>query len=140
MSVSTSLCAVRPSAYARVGGLEALYYKYMEAVPAATATAANATFSSTCGLPRHDAFHVFRDPVHSDLPWPGVMVRATLASLWFWCADQVRLILIFFFFFLNVFNCLGVGGGLFFWGVGRSLRVGCIGFISFSRDRCVRFV
>ncbi|XP_076447023.1 sodium/mannose cotransporter SLC5A10-like [Babylonia areolata] len=95
-------------AYVKVGGLEALYFKYMHAVPSATATtlAPNHTLTptfpanfsnysdviispSTCGLPRHDAFHVFRDPVHSDLPWPGVMVRATLASLWYWCADQV---------------------------------------------------
>ena len=76
-----------------MGGLEALYYKYMEAVPASVA---NTTSSSTCGLPREDAFHIFRDPVHSDLPWPGVMARATLASLWNWCADQVNAIISLF--------------------------------------------
>nr|KAG5696254.1 hypothetical protein BaRGS_019956 [Batillaria attramentaria] len=73
-------------AYIKIGGFEALYYKYMEAVPESTF---NSTTNNTCGLPRHDAFHVFREPLNSDLPWPGVMVRATLASLWYWCADQV---------------------------------------------------
>ncbi|XP_070198208.1 sodium/mannose cotransporter SLC5A10-like [Littorina saxatilis] len=73
-------------AYSKVGGLEALYSKYMEAVPASFA---NHSINNTCGMPRHDAFHIFRDPLTADLPWPGVMVRATLASLWYWCADQV---------------------------------------------------
>ena len=58
----------------------------MEAVPESVR---NGTVNSTCAHPRHDAFHIFRDPVHSDLPWPGVMIRATVASLWNWCADQV---------------------------------------------------
>ena len=42
-----------------------------------------------CGLPRPDAFHIFRDPVNSDLPWPGLMIRTTIISTWFWCCDQV---------------------------------------------------
>ncbi|PVD34627.1 hypothetical protein C0Q70_05903, partial [Pomacea canaliculata] len=74
-------------AYAKVGGLEALYFKYMEAVPSVLANAT--TSNSTCGKPRHDAFHLFRDPLNSDLPWPGVLARATLASLWYWCSDQI---------------------------------------------------
>ncbi|PVD34626.1 hypothetical protein C0Q70_05902 [Pomacea canaliculata] len=75
-------------AYAKVGGLEALYFKYMEAVPSVLANAT--TSNSTCGKPRHDAFHLFRDPLNSDLPWPGVLARATLASLWYWCSDQCK--------------------------------------------------
>uniref|UniRef100_A0A8C9F450 Sodium/myo-inositol cotransporter 2 n=1 Tax=Pavo cristatus TaxID=9049 RepID=A0A8C9F450_PAVCR len=43
----------------------------------------------SCGLPREDAFHIFRDPVNSDLPWPGVLVGMTIPSLWYWCTDQV---------------------------------------------------
>uniref|UniRef100_A0A7M4F081 Sodium/myo-inositol cotransporter 2 n=1 Tax=Crocodylus porosus TaxID=8502 RepID=A0A7M4F081_CROPO len=43
----------------------------------------------SCGLPRDDAFHIFRDPVTSDLPWPGVLVGMTIPSLWYWCTDQV---------------------------------------------------
>lgn len=45
--------------------------------------------NSSCGLPREDAFHIFRDPVNSDLPWPGVLVGMTIPSLWYWCTDQV---------------------------------------------------
>ena len=63
----------------------ALQYKYMEAIPSMYVPNSN----STCGLPRQDAFHIFRDPVNSDLPWPGVIIRSTLASLWYWCTDQV---------------------------------------------------
>ena len=63
----------------------ALQYKYMEAIPSTYVPNSN----STCGLPRQDAFHIFRNPVNSDLPWPGVIIRSTLASLWYWCTDQV---------------------------------------------------
>lgn len=91
--------------FIKVGGISALMYKYFEAVPShgdgliLNVTSMNATYNSTgiimfnttqqCGLPRPDAFHIFRDPVHSDLPWPGVMVRTTLISTWFWCCDQL---------------------------------------------------
>ncbi|KAK6173625.1 hypothetical protein SNE40_017042 [Patella caerulea] len=73
-------------AFVDVGGLPGLYYKYMEAIPEIIK---NGTLNTTCGLPRDDAFHILRDPVHSDLPWPGVIIRSTIASLWNWCADQV---------------------------------------------------
>ncbi|ESP02211.1 hypothetical protein LOTGIDRAFT_93216, partial [Lottia gigantea] len=73
-------------AFIKVGGLPELYYKYFDAVPEAVR---NGTINNTCGLPREDAFHIFRDPVNSDLPWPGIIIRSTFASLWNWCADQV---------------------------------------------------
>lgn len=72
-------------AYIKVGGLWALEYKYPEAIPSSYDPSTN----STCGLPREDAFHILRDPVNSDLPWPGVLIRSTLVSLWYWCTDQV---------------------------------------------------
>ncbi|XP_052795308.1 sodium/myo-inositol cotransporter 2-like [Mya arenaria] len=72
-------------AYVKVGGLWALEYKYPKAYP----TSFEPKEGSMCGLPREDAFHIFRDPVNSDLPWPGVVIRSTLASLWYWCTDQV---------------------------------------------------
>ncbi|KAH0631738.1 hypothetical protein JD844_019490 [Phrynosoma platyrhinos] len=53
------------------------------------AVTSNRDGNSSCGLPREDAFHIFRDPVTSDLPWPGVLVGMTLPSLWYWCTDQV---------------------------------------------------
>lgn len=78
---------------------------YFEAVPSHSdglvinGTSVNTTHNFTdaimsnitqqCGLPRPDAFHIFRDPVNSDLPWPGLIIRTTFISTWFWCCDQV---------------------------------------------------
>ncbi|KAJ8798623.1 hypothetical protein J1605_016426 [Eschrichtius robustus] len=69
--------------FAAVGGLEALEEKYFLAV------ASNRSGNSSCGLPREDAFHVFRDPLTSDLPWPGILFGMSIPSLWYWCTDQV---------------------------------------------------
>ncbi|XP_061456112.1 sodium/myo-inositol cotransporter 2 isoform X2 [Rhineura floridana] len=69
--------------FAKVGGLEDLQNRYF------TAIASSHHGNSSCGLPREDAFHIFRDPVTSDLPWPGVLVGMTIPSLWYWCTDQV---------------------------------------------------
>ncbi|NWI42985.1 SC5AB protein, partial [Picathartes gymnocephalus] len=69
--------------FIEVGGLEGLQAKYFDAIPSTRKE------NSSCGLPREDAFHIFRDPVTSDLPWPGVLVGMTIPSLWYWCTDQV---------------------------------------------------
>ncbi|XP_062820748.1 sodium/myo-inositol cotransporter 2 [Anolis carolinensis] len=69
--------------FAKVGGLEDLQKRYFQAVTS------QRDGNGTCGLPREDAFHIFRDPVTSDLPWPGVLVGMTIPSLWYWCTDQV---------------------------------------------------
>ncbi|XP_016157394.1 PREDICTED: sodium/myo-inositol cotransporter 2 isoform X2 [Ficedula albicollis] len=69
--------------FIEVGGLEGLQAKYFDAIPSIRKE------NSSCGLPREDAFHIFRDPVSSDLPWPGVLVGMTIPSLWYWCTDQV---------------------------------------------------
>lgn len=42
-----------------------------------------------CGRPREDAFHLFRDPVSSDNPWPGILLQSSLGCMWYWCCDQV---------------------------------------------------
>ena len=47
--------------------------------------------NTTCGIPRHDSFQLLRDPIDSDLPWPGFLFGQTTASVWYWCADQVNL-------------------------------------------------
>lgn len=67
-----------------MGGLEGLTEKYF------TALASNRSENSSCGLPREDAFHIFRDPLTSDLPWPGILFGMSMPSLWYWCTDQVR--------------------------------------------------
>uniref|UniRef100_A0A8C5SSX2 Sodium/myo-inositol cotransporter 2 n=1 Tax=Laticauda laticaudata TaxID=8630 RepID=A0A8C5SSX2_LATLA len=69
--------------FAKVGGLEDLKNRYFKAI------ASNHYGNTSCGLPREDAFHIFRDPVTSDFPWPGILVGMTIPSLWYWCTDQV---------------------------------------------------
>ncbi|XP_049645076.1 sodium/myo-inositol cotransporter 2 isoform X4 [Suncus etruscus] len=69
--------------FAEVGGLQGLQEKYFSAV------ASNRSENSSCGLPREDAFHMFRDPLTSDLPWPGILFGMSIPSLWYWCTDQV---------------------------------------------------
>ncbi|XP_055955745.1 sodium/glucose cotransporter 4 isoform X3 [Patella vulgata] len=74
------LCVI---GFNRVGGYEALQYKYMEAMPSVRAN------NTTCGEPRADAFHIFRDPINSDNPWPGLLIQTSLGCIWYWCCDQV---------------------------------------------------
>ncbi|XP_036435078.1 sodium/glucose cotransporter 4 isoform X2 [Colossoma macropomum] len=70
-------------AFAKVGWYEGLLEQYGKAVPAITVP------NTTCHLPRPDAFHLFRDPVTGDLPWPGLLFGLTVLATWVWCADQV---------------------------------------------------
>ena len=70
-----------------VGGWDQLQTKYMTAV--ANVTWVNPNTNDTCGLPRGDAWTILRDPVTSDMPWPGFLMGQTPASIWYWCADQM---------------------------------------------------
>lgn len=72
-------------AFIEVDGYSGLKKKYFLAIPKLHVT------NSSCGMPRHDAFHVFRDPVNSEYPWSGVTFGATVLSTWYWCTDQVTL-------------------------------------------------
>ncbi|XP_063327842.1 sodium/myo-inositol cotransporter 2 [Pelmatolapia mariae] len=69
--------------FVEVGGWNAFMEGYGNAIPSIR------VLNSTCGIPREDAFHIFRDPVTSDLPWPGVIVGMSIPSMWYWCSDQV---------------------------------------------------
>uniref|UniRef100_A0A665TXA6 Sodium/myo-inositol cotransporter 2 n=1 Tax=Echeneis naucrates TaxID=173247 RepID=A0A665TXA6_ECHNA len=69
--------------FVEVGGWNGLMEGYANAIPSIRVP------NSTCGIPRDDAFHIFRDPVHSDLPWPGVIIGMSVPSMWYWCSDQV---------------------------------------------------
>ena len=71
-------------AFSRIGGYNQLETKYMNAIPAIRPE------NTSCGIPRSDSFHVFRDPVTGDLPWPGLIFGLTVISTWYWCTDQVR--------------------------------------------------
>lgn len=86
-------------AFSKIGGLEVLMEKYMDAVADSIRYGSvnmtniteyrNINISSRCGFPRNDAWSIFRDPVNSDLPWPGLMIRALFVAMWYWCGDQV---------------------------------------------------
>ncbi|XP_054612306.1 sodium/glucose cotransporter 1 isoform X1 [Dunckerocampus dactyliophorus] len=71
-------------AFNEVGGYENFQESYMTAVPSITAN-----FSESCYEPRQDAFHIFRDPITGDLPWPGLVFGLTIQATWYWCTDQV---------------------------------------------------
>ncbi|XP_064649612.1 sodium/mannose cotransporter SLC5A10-like [Lineus longissimus] len=69
--------------YIEIGGEDNLKRRYMEAVPSIRSN------NTTCGLPRHDAFNLFRHPGDPDTPWIGMILQPTIGCLWYWCADQV---------------------------------------------------
>ncbi|KAF5897670.1 sodium/glucose cotransporter 1, partial [Clarias magur] len=71
-------------AFDKVGGYEGLQEKYMQAIPSATGN-----YSSACYTPREDSFHIFRDAVTGDMPWPGLIFGLTIQAAWYWCTDQV---------------------------------------------------
>uniref|UniRef100_A0A3B4B7B4 Sodium/myo-inositol cotransporter 2 n=1 Tax=Periophthalmus magnuspinnatus TaxID=409849 RepID=A0A3B4B7B4_9GOBI len=64
-----------------LGGIDT--HGYADAIPSVRVP------NTTCGIPRDDAFQLFRDPVTSDLPWPGVLIGMSIPSMWYWCSDQV---------------------------------------------------
>ncbi|XP_044158299.1 sodium/glucose cotransporter 4-like [Bufo gargarizans] len=66
-----------------IGWYSGLEEKYMEAIPKIIVP------NTTCHLPRSDSFHMFRDPLTSDLPWPGLIFGLTILSTWVWCTDQI---------------------------------------------------
>ncbi|NXB02806.1 SC5A9 protein, partial [Cnemophilus loriae] len=69
--------------FEKVGWYEGLQEKYSTAVPKITVP------NTTCHLPRADAFHLFRDPITGDIPWPGLIFGLSVLALWCWCTDQV---------------------------------------------------
>ncbi|KAG8597107.1 hypothetical protein GDO81_002164 [Engystomops pustulosus] len=75
-------------AFNKVGGYEAFTEKYMKAIP--TEIYDNGTkIDAKCYTPREDSFHLFRDPITGDMPWPGLIFGLTILALWYWCTDQV---------------------------------------------------
>ncbi|XP_060629449.2 sodium/glucose cotransporter 4 [Anolis sagrei] len=69
--------------FEKVGWYEGLQEKYSKAVPSIIVP------NTTCHLPREDAFHLMRDPVTGDIPWPGLVFGLSVLALWCWCTDQV---------------------------------------------------
>lgn len=71
-----------------MGGYEAFVTKYMKAIPTMVSDG-NITVKEECYTPRADSFHIFRDPLKGDLPWPGLIFGLSILALWYWCTDQV---------------------------------------------------
>ncbi|NXL85698.1 SC5A9 protein, partial [Alectura lathami] len=69
--------------FEKVGWYEGLKEQYSTAIPKIIVP------NTTCHLPRADAFHLLRDPVTGDIPWPGLIFGLSVLALWCWCTDQV---------------------------------------------------
>ncbi|NWH31630.1 SC5A9 protein, partial [Chloropsis hardwickii] len=69
--------------FEKVGWYEGLQEKYITAIPKITVP------NTTCHLPRADSFHLFRDAITGDLPWPALLFGLTVVAVWCWCTDQV---------------------------------------------------
>lgn len=76
--------AMMALSFKEIGGYSQLEAKYANATPSVTPEG-----HEECGKPRDDFFHVFRDPINSDLPWPAMIFGITINSVWYWCTDQV---------------------------------------------------
>uniref|UniRef100_A0A6I8RAC2 Sodium/glucose cotransporter 1 n=1 Tax=Xenopus tropicalis TaxID=8364 RepID=A0A6I8RAC2_XENTR len=75
-------------AFNKVGGYDQFMEKYMNAIPSVISYD-NITVPEQCYTPRDDSFHLFRDPLTGDMPWPGLIFGLTILALWYWCTDQV---------------------------------------------------
>ncbi|XP_036986341.2 sodium/glucose cotransporter 2 isoform X2 [Artibeus jamaicensis] len=78
-------------AFHEVGGYSGLFDKYLGAITSLTVSEdpAVGNISSSCYQPRPDSYHLLRDPVTGDLPWPALLLGLTIVSGWYWCSDQV---------------------------------------------------
>ncbi|CAO2640302.1 Sodium/glucose cotransporter 1 [Lemmus lemmus] len=81
-------CILTGFAFTEVGGYDAFVEKYMNAIPAVVSDG-NLTIKKECYTPRADSFHIFRDPITGDIPWPGLIFGLAILTLWYWCTDQV---------------------------------------------------
>ncbi|CAD7683805.1 unnamed protein product [Nyctereutes procyonoides] len=79
------------TAFHEVGGYSGLFDKYLGAMTSLTVSEdpAVGNISSSCYRPRPDSYHLLRDPVTGDLPWPALLLGLTIVSGWYWCSDQV---------------------------------------------------
>uniref|UniRef100_H2YDP8 Uncharacterized protein n=1 Tax=Ciona savignyi TaxID=51511 RepID=H2YDP8_CIOSA len=75
--------------FAKVGGYENLKTLYMQAIPQTTLDILASGNTTSCGIPREDAFHLFRDPINSDLPWPGMIFGISILAFYYFGTDQV---------------------------------------------------
>ncbi|XP_019565915.2 sodium/glucose cotransporter 1 isoform X3 [Rhinolophus sinicus] len=75
-------------AFTEVGGYRELLNNYLNAKPSIIREG-NWTAKPECYLPRLDSFHIFRNPITADLPWPGIVFGVSIVSLYYWCSNQI---------------------------------------------------
>ncbi|ELU02165.1 hypothetical protein CAPTEDRAFT_131177, partial [Capitella teleta] len=83
-------------AFIKVGGYSGLREKYMDAVASSPAsyndtnmyTNFTDNMTSKCGMPREDAWHIFRHPTRADYPSVAILLRMTIGGVFYWCAHQ----------------------------------------------------
>lgn len=79
------------SAFAEIDwSLETLRLRFMSAIPNTTQVSGN----TSCGVPTEETWHIFRDAKTSDLPWPGSIFGTLVLGGYFWCTNQVRVLLL----------------------------------------------
>ncbi|XP_054568394.1 sodium/glucose cotransporter 1-like isoform X2 [Eptesicus fuscus] len=75
-------------AFNEVGGYDELLHKYPNAKPSIIQDG-NWTAAPECYVPRADSFHIFRNAITGDLPWPGVVFGIPIINMYYWCSDQI---------------------------------------------------
>ncbi|KAK3083218.1 hypothetical protein FSP39_017129 [Pinctada imbricata] len=86
MPVYTACGKYIPLALTKVGGMDGLWDSYMTA--ASNLTLANQSKYS-CGMPRNDSYHIFRDAVTADIPWTGAVLGLSIMGMYTWDNDQI---------------------------------------------------
>ncbi|XP_071088463.1 sodium/glucose cotransporter 4-like [Haliotis cracherodii] len=84
--ISIGACVLTYRGFQEIHGFEGLEEGFVTAVSNVTKT--NVTHYS-CGLPPKDSLHIWRDPVHGDIPWPGAVFGLLIIGSWVWCTDQL---------------------------------------------------
>ncbi len=75
--------------FAEIGGLKNLYLKYMDDSNLENLT----SVAYECARPNPNAFTILRGLNDKDMPWLGFFLGQTPSSIWYWCSDQVKIII-----------------------------------------------
>lgn len=79
--------------FAAIGGLANLYPLYMNSSAEYISTLPANSSIIECAKPKENSFQMLRGLSDTELPWLGFFLGQTPASIWYWCSDQVSLII-----------------------------------------------
>ena len=80
-------------ALVEVGGYDAMVSQFMQAASRDTYVKSYQHGNASCGFPPSDSFHVFRG-LDSSYPWPGLVLGLPVIGIFYWCTQQVCMIVI----------------------------------------------